>query len=158
RDVLDIARRRHQDSTVQFYLWDSVQYEHLTRVLGRHLRAILDSQEVRDLAWLFPPEELLPNAAQSTRRSPITIVPDVVRSVLAAPVAHTYTLFEVARCYHDEGLPSPQRGFHVHPLFEATLGDQVPSERAHEIWGRVTTPRHWQQQMDTYRETVRKRL
>lgn len=158
REILDAARQRHADTTVQFYLWDAVQYEHLTRVLGRHLRAILDNKEVRDLAWLFPPEELLPNAAQSTRRSPLTIVRDVVRAVLAAPVAHSYTLFEIARCYHEESLPAQFHEFNVHPLFEATLGDQVPSERAHEIWGRVTTPRHWQQQMDTYRETVRKRL
>jgi hypothetical protein len=79
RDVLDTARRRHQDSTVQFYLWDSVQYEHLTRVLGRHLRAILDNR--RCATWrAVPPEELPPNAAQSTR-SPLTIVRDVVRSV-----------------------------------------------------------------------------
>ena len=55
-------------------------------------------------------------------------------------------------------LPTNIANFNIHPLFGTPLSDQIPSERAHEIWSRVTAPRHWQQQMDTYRETVRKRL
>jgi hypothetical protein len=41
---------------VQFYLWDGLQYEHLVRIIGRHLPAILGDRTIRDLAWLFPPE------------------------------------------------------------------------------------------------------
>jgi hypothetical protein len=152
-------QQQHQWRTkVQFYLWDSLQFEHLTRVVGRHLQAILANPSINYLAWLFPPEELLPNPDMATRRSPITIVREVVRSLLAAPVAHYYSLVEVARIYHEPTLPTNIAGFSIHPLFSTPLSDQIPSERAHEIWGRVTVPRHWQQQMDIYRETVRKRL
>lgn len=155
-----LSNQRRQDyrTRVQFYVWDSLQYEHLMRVIGRHLSAILSNQNISYLAWLFPPEDLLPNPDLATRRSPITIVREVVRSLLAAPIAHHYGLIEVARTYHAASLPANISQFSIHPLFEVPLSDQIPSERAHEIWARITTPNHWQQQMATYQETVRKRL
>jgi hypothetical protein len=166
--ALTPQRRIDYRTKVQFYLWDTLQYEHLARVVGRHLQAILQNQDLSYLAWLFPPEELLPNPDMATRRSPITVVRDVVRSQLAAPVAHYYSLIEVARAYHDQRTAqyvAQQRAanpayvpFAVNPLFGTPLSDQIPSERAHEIWSRVTTPRHWQQQMSTYQRTVGIRL
>ncbi|MBI5531782.1 MAG: AAA family ATPase [Deltaproteobacteria bacterium] len=143
---------------LQVYIWDSLQYDHLARVIGRHLHAILANQNLSYLAWLFPPEELLENPDSIVRRSPITIVRDVIRSMLAAPIPHYYSLLEVARIFHQAGLPANVATFNVHPLFATSLSDQIPSERAHEIWCRITTPRHWQQQMQTYVETVKKRL
>lgn len=151
-------QRQPWRTKVQFYLWDSLQYDHLTRVVGRHLQAILQNQDLSYLAWLFPPEELLPNPDLATRRSPLTIVRDVVRSLLAAPIPHYYSLVEVARIYHEANLPANIATFNINPLFGTPLSDQIPSERAHEIWSRVTKPRHWQQQLATYSETVRKRL
>jgi len=156
--ILTDARNRNARTTVQFYIWDSVQYNHLTRIIGRHLQAILADQTIQHLAWLFPPEELLPNPAMETRRSPITIVREVVRTLLAAPIPHYYTLFHTARVYHQTSLPSQVAAFSVHPLFEDTLSDQIPSERAHEIWARVTRPRSWSNQLVTLRETVIKQL
>lgn len=156
--ILTDARNRNADTTVQFYIWDSIQYKHLTRIIGRHLQAILADQSIQHLAWLFPPEELLPNPAMETRRSPITIVREVVRTLLAAPIPHYYTLFHTARVYHQASLPQQVAAFSVHPLFEDTLSDQIPSERAHEIWARVTQPRPWLDQLLTLRETVTKQL
>ena len=165
---LSPQRRQFYRTKVQFYIWDSLQYEHLTRVIGRHLPAILANQNINYLAWLFPPEDLLPNPDLATRRSPITLVREVVRSLLAAPIPHHYGLIPVARVYHDQYTAQQTAQhlavnpsfvpFSIHPLFSVPLSDQIPSERAHEIWGRITTPRHWQQQMATYQETVRKRL
>jgi hypothetical protein len=156
--VLAEARALHAETTVQFYLWDSLQYDHLTRVIGRHLQAVLKDRTVQYLAWLFPSEELLPNPQLTTRRSPITRVREVIRSVLAAPIPHYYTLLEVARRYHEERLPEQAARFSIHPLFEDALSDQVPSERAHEIWSRATGARSWQQSLATLTETVQKRL
>ncbi len=158
RAILDDARSRNPDTTVQFYVWDTLQYEHLARVIGRHLPAILRDQGIAHLAWLFPPEEVLPNPALVSGKSPITIVREVVRAVLAAPVPHYYTLLDVARQYHQSSLPENTAKFSVHPLFEVALSDQIPSERAHEIWTKATTPRHWSSQLGTLSETVRKRL
>jgi hypothetical protein len=160
-------RTAHRTS-VQFYIWDTLQFDHLTRVIGRHLPFILANTTVNYLAWLFPPPELLPNADMATRRSPITIVRDVIRTLLAAPIPHYYGLLEVARIYHDhrteqyavqQRLAKPDFVlFDTHPLFGTSLSDQIPSERAHEIWSHVTTPKHWSDQLATYRRTVTTRL
>ncbi len=155
---LSPQRRQDYRTKVQLYLWDSLQYDHLTRVIGRHLPAILANQNINYLAWLFPPEDLLPNPDLATRRSPITLVREVVRSLLAAPIPHHYGLIPVARVYHEASLPANVAHFNIHPLFSVPLSDQIPSERAHEIWGRITNPRPWQGQLATYMETVRKRL
>ena len=106
---------------------------------------------------LFPPEEVVPTASLSTRRSPVTVVKEVVRSVLAAPVPHYYSMLEVARCYHEQGLPASIARFSVHPLFEDILSDQIPSERAHEIWTKSANP-PFGQQYQRLVETVEKRL
>jgi DNA replication ATP-dependent helicase Dna2 len=46
----------------------------------------------------------------------------------------------------------------VSPLFEDPLSDQIPSERAHEIWSRAGGARPWNQQLRQLEETVRVRL
>ncbi|HLI27831.1 MAG TPA: AAA domain-containing protein [Chloroflexota bacterium] len=154
--LLQTAQQADPKATVQCYLWDSLEYEHLKRVVGRHLPAILSDQSLDHLAWLFPPPELLPNPKLATRRSPLTLVRDVVRAVLAAPIPHYYTLLATARVYHPPDTLA--KAFSVHPLFEDPLSDQIPSERAHEIWARTVHPRHWQEQLGTLVETVRRRL
>lgn len=159
RSILSEAENLDHETKVQVYLWDSLEYDHLTRIIGRHLQAILDNREMRDLAWLFPPENLLPNARISTRRTPITMVREVVRAVLAAPIAHYYTLLETARNYHRDDLPENVARFGVHPLFEDALSDQIPSERAHEIWSRSTDGRrNWLAQLGTLQQTTGRRL
>ena len=157
--LLTEARSQNEEITIQFYLWDQLQYDHLTRVIGRHLQAILDNHDLNYLAWLFPSEELLANPNTVTRRSMITIVRDVVRTLLAAPIPHYYTLLGLARIYHKPTLPEGIAWFSIHPLFEDPLSDQIPSERAHEIWSRSTSLRRpWQQQMRVLDETIGKRL
>ena len=66
-------------------------------------------------------------------------------------------LLATARRYHDASLPANVAAFSIHPLFEDALSDQVPSERAHEIWTHSTRP-HWTEQIGVLRETVTKRL
>jgi DNA replication ATP-dependent helicase Dna2 len=156
-DILTTARAGDPETTVQFYVWDQLEAKHLARVVGRHLEAILARGSLQYLAWLFPPDELLPNPTQSTRRSPLTIVRDVVRAVVAAPVAHYYALLPLARTFHSPRLPQHLRDFNVHPLFEDYLGDQIPAERAHEIWSRSAQP-PWLDQVNILQRTVARRL
>lgn len=170
--ILEEARIENEDTRVQFYLWDSLQYNHLTRVIGRHLNEILDSGNISHLAWLFPPEELLPNpqmvGPRTITRSPsrrsnitgnlITIVRDVIRTQLAVPIPHYYSLIRTAQIYHNPDHYVVSQ-FHVHPLFEDALSDQIPSERAHDIWSRSTAShRYWRDQMDIFEETVKRKL
>ncbi|HMA33493.1 MAG TPA: ATP-binding protein [Chloroflexia bacterium] len=152
------ASGRREPSTMQVYIWDSLQFRHLQRVIGRHLGKILGYQarpQLASLAWLFPPEDVLPSP-QLQRPSPITIVQEAVSELTALPVPHYYSLLRTVAVYHRPQVP-PTR-FRVHPLFQAPLSDQIPSERTHEIWHRVTRPRHWSQLLRIYQETVGRKL
>ena len=124
----------------QIYLWDQISYEHLCRVVGRHLKALLQNDELRNLAWLFPAEESLTNPEHASRASAITIVENVVRASLAAPIPHHYALMGVARVYHPARIENPGAMFRVHPAAAAP--------EAAEFWGKtigIVTPHRAQQ-------------
>jgi hypothetical protein len=127
-------------------------------VIGRHLPAIIGNNQLRQLAWLFPPETVVANPDVSDRKSPLTIVRDVVRAIVAAPVPHYYSLLNVAREYHSSRTLAPWNQFRVSGMFEDPLSDQIPSERAHEIWSRATGTRPWNTQLQQLESTVKTRL
>ena len=73
--------------------------------------------------------------------------------------SYYYSLSELARLYHPTGFDPKLASFSVHPLFEDPLSDQIPSERAPEIWSRsANLNRPWMQQMQTFERTVKTRL
>lgn len=156
--ALQAARQAYQHSTFQVYIWDSITYDHLVRVIGRHLQAILQNQALSKLAWLFPPESIVANPDLSDRRCPITIIRDVIRAIVAVPVPHYYSLLNTARAYYSSRTQQPYNLFQVPFLFEDALSDQVPSERTHEIWSRATGSRHWNVQLQNLNNTIRTKL
>lgn len=157
-NAMQWAQQLKQDATVQVYIWDSLTYQHLTRVIGRHLASFMQNRNLRRLAWLFPPDTLVANPDLSDRMCPVTIVREVIRGVVAAPVPHYYSLLNVAREYHSSHTQAPFNQFRVPGLFEDPLSDQVPSERAHEIWSRAGAPRPWNQQLNQLEQTIRVKL
>lgn len=152
------AQAQLANATVQVYLWDTLTYSHLVRVVGRHLASVIRNRVLRRLAWLFPPDAVVANPDLSDRMSPLTIVRDVIRAVVAAPVPHYYSLLNVAREYHSQHTRAPYSLFQVPLLFEDPLSDQIPSERAHEIWSRASGARPWNQQLQQLDRTVRVRV
>lgn len=155
QNITDEVKRLYADSTYQIYVWDSIQFNHLRRIVGRHLESIVQNQRIKDLAWLFPAEETVENPDMQ-RESPITIVKDCINAFAALPIPHYYSLLQTARIYGD---PEHESSFHVHPLFEDALSDQIPSERIHEIWTKISTPfLNWSSQLNIMNETTQKRL
>jgi DNA replication ATP-dependent helicase Dna2 len=142
---------RNPLSTYQIYLWDEAQRKHLVRLVGRHLPHILADSQLRGLAWLFPPPELLQQPEDASRQSPITLVANVVNNTVAVPIAHYYQLIEVARFYAD----APPAMVSVHPLYQEPMSDLIPAERVHEYWRRRG---RWTETQDLIQETVRKKL
>lgn len=160
QDEQDAASNRRGDtdkpdklkrSTYQIYLWDEAQRKHLVRVVGRHLDAILADPKLRDLAWLFPPAELLVHPEDASYNSPFTLVSSVVQNTVAVPVPHRYTLLEVVQTYRPEGSNAP----FVHPLYQDPLSDLIPSERIHEMW---TQRGDWLETANEIRQTTRRKL
>lgn len=157
--ALSDATKADPNATVQIYIWDSVTYEHILRVIGRNLQHILADGNLKKLAWLFPPEEVLENFKLRSSNAPITIVRNAVQALIASPIPHYYSLLNLARAYQ---LPPKPGGtpfdYLVAAIFEDPLSDQVPSERAHEIWTRMGAPRPWSQQVTQLRSTVTTKL
>ena len=142
--------RKTERSTYQIYIWDQSQQKHLIRLIGRHLPFILADPDIRTLAWLFPPPELLQNAEDATRQSPITLVANVVSNTVAIPVAHHYRLMDVAEFMKPPSLPAPS----VHPLYEEPFSDLIPAERIHEWWNRIG---QWDEKQTQIKKTTQKK-
>lgn len=161
KDVADSRREnpfkekdtRYHYSSYQIYLWDEAQRKHLVRLIGRHLTQILADPDLKSLAWLFPPPELLQHAEDATRKSPITIVSTVINNVIAVPVRHHYTLLDVIKTYKPETLAAPI----IHPLYLEPMSDLIPAERIHEWWTRDKR-RDWHEVQTTIRETSQKKV
>ena len=91
--------------------------------------------------------------------APITIVRNAIQALVAAPIPHYYSLLGLARTYAPPLKPGAAPfEFRVPVIFEDPLSDQVPSERAHEIWTRMGQPRPWSQQVGQLRTTVTMKL
>lgn len=121
------------NATAQVFVWDEVQARHMKRVMERHLESPEIQNRFMDLVWLFPPESVMRNP-EVEKQSPVTVIKPALRQLAGLPIEYDYTLLESARVYHG---PTAAPGmFHVHRLFEAPLNDQIPFERAHEIWTR----------------------
>jgi hypothetical protein len=140
-----------RSSTYQIYLWDEAQRRHLVRLMGRYLPNILADRSLSGLAWLFPPPELLQNAEEATRKSPITIVSEVINNTVAVPVAHHYQLIEVVSNFRPTGMNSPS----LHPLYTEPMSDLIPAERIHEWWTRLG---NWNQTQTLIRETNERKV
>lgn len=131
--------------TFQCYVWDELTIKHLQRVFGRHLADILADPLASNLAWLFPPDQLFDDPNFSGAAGPISLVTDAVNAILAADIPHRYTLLQVADLFRHERLPE-EFTYNMSDLFRDPLSDQVPSERAHEIWTkREGPPRNYQE-------------
>jgi hypothetical protein len=148
-DTLDGRRNpRTVYSTYQLYLWDEAQRKHLIRLISRHLAYILSDSQIKDLAWLFPPPELMQKPQDATRQSPISIVANVVFNTIALPVPHYYRLTDVVETFRPnmDGTSAPS----IHPLYQEPMSDLIPAERIHEWWNRVGK---WDEKQDLIRHT-----
>ena len=154
--LLNDAQSADSRADVQAYVWDTVTFEHLTRVVGRHLGRIMATGRLARLAWLFPPEEVL-DAPHLARSPAVSVVRDAVRGLLSLDAAHTYTLLETARRYYGAGYPNSD--FWVPMFWSDPFTDQIPPERAHQLWrGRMTpnAPTATQLQSDLNRTVTTK--
>jgi len=140
-------------STYQIYLWDESQRKHLIRLIGRHLPYVLADPQLKGLAWLFPPPELMQPSEDASRQSPITLVSNVISNTIAIPIPHHYRLLDVVQTY----LPSSHSSSppHFHPHYQEPMSDLIPAERIHEYWQRVG---RWTETQELIQETARKKI
>ena len=120
--------------SAHIFFWDGLEIRQLRRMFERHMEHADVVGLIELLVRIFPPEKVLPDP-DLFKSQPGTAVKDVVKLLLGLPLAHDYTLLEVANAFYPdlnaEGRPFQYRlpfGFHT------DLADQIPFERAYEIW------------------------
>lgn len=151
------GRKRKERSSYQLYFWDKNQYEHFLRLVGRYLEYILNDDALRDLAWLFPAEQMHPDPSLASARSPITIVSDAINTHLAANIRHHYSLLEV----YNQFVAEEKYRYRLHPLYFNPMADQLPSDRMHVVWAQVEDAEieeDWFETIGEATETNRKRI
>jgi hypothetical protein len=133
---------RRQQKRLHFYIYDSLDLLTLKGLVERHL---FDSEppellaELSNLIRLFPPESVLPDA-ETFRTIPATVVVQMLRTLVALPVAYGYDLRTVSEIYQ------PERGgyrFRTPYGFSWEHSNQIAFERIHDVWN--NTPFTYQQ-------------
>jgi hypothetical protein len=157
-NIIQDLQAQAPSATFQVYLWSALERAQLTTMMGRHLNAVAANGSLRALMWLFPSDDVVQEASQAGVGGPITIVGDILRAVLAAPVSHVYTLLDVARCYNAGISKNPARDYTVDQWFDQPLTDQLPNERAHEVWSRSPSKPYWQDVLQGLERAVKTKL
>ena len=95
------------------------------------------------LIRLFPPDAVLPDP-DLFKSQPGTLVKEVLRVLLGLPLPHDYTLLETANTFY----PRVDATGKVYPFrlpfgFTTAMSDQIPFERAYELWQDTIFLRHY---------------
>ena len=142
---LDAANRvapPGDQQTAHFYVWDNMEARQLARVVARHA----GNEEVMDhaafLLRVFPPEGELANP-EDWKSQPLTIVKPVIRNLFALPVPFEYTLMDARNWLDPYIVDGVHRKLRHIWGFSTDMSDQIPLERAYEIWQDKPMLRKW---------------
>lgn len=130
--------------SLQFFFWDELEIRHLRSVLGRYRHDTEFAATASEVLSMFPPEDVLPEPELFCTQ-PATIVKRVVQQLIGLPLECDYGLLDTANVLYPaldaEGKPRFVRK-HAYG-FSSPLSDQIPYERAYELWsGQVELRRY----------------
>lgn len=132
---------RRTQKRLHFYIYDTLDVLTLKGLVERHL---FDAEppellaELSNLVRLFPPESVLPDA-ETFRTIPATVVVQMLRTLVALPVAYGYDLRTVSDIYQ------PERGgyrFRTPYGFSWEHSNQIAFERIHDVWNSTPFTHH----------------
>jgi hypothetical protein len=125
------------------FFWDSLEVRQLKRMFERHMQHPDVIELIEVLTRFFPPDTLLPDP-DAFKSQPGTILKEVLRMLVGLPVAHDYSLFEAANSFYpnlrEDGTPYR---FDLPFGFITPMSDQIPFERAYELWQDKIFVRHF---------------
>ncbi len=125
------------------FFWDMLEVRQLKRMFERHMQHSDVIELIEMLIRFFPPDNLLPDP-DAFKSQPGTIVKEVLRMLIGLPVVHDYSLFDVANSFFPnirrDGTPYK---FDLPFGFVTPMSDQIPFERAYELWQDKIFIRHF---------------
>lgn len=120
--------------SAHIFFGDGLEVKQLKRMFERHMEneQVVDMIEL--LIRMFPPDSILPDP-DMFKSQPGTVVKDVLNMLFGLPIAHDYTLFEVANIFYPYVNKEGKQFVYQAPFgFETVMSDQIPYERAYELW------------------------
>jgi len=120
---------RRRQKRLHFYSYDPLDVATLKSLIERHLFASEPPElltELGNLVRLFPPESVLPDA-ETFRTIPATVVVQMLRTLVALPIAYGYDLRAVSTIYGDYSFRTPYG-------FSWEHSNQIAFERIHDVW------------------------
>lgn len=120
--------------SAHIFFWDGLEVKQLKRMFERHMEnpQVVDMIEL--LIRMFPPDSILPDP-DMFKSQPGTVVKDVLNMLFGLPIAHDYTLFDVANIFYPSINKAGEPFVYQAPYgFETVMSDQIPYERAYELW------------------------
>ena len=125
------------------FVWDMLEMRQLRRMFERHMQHPDVVEVIELLLRLFPPDTVLPDP-DLFKSQPGTVVKEVLRVLLGLPLPHDYTLLETANTFY----PRVDATGKVYPFrlpfgFTTAMSDQIPFERAYELWHDTIFLRHY---------------
>lgn len=146
QQVVDTAKRAAKDARsaaayaqrramrqLHFYIYDTLDLLALRSLVERHL---FDAEppelliEISNLTRIFPPESVLPDA-ETFRTIPATVVVQMLRTLVALPVAYGYDLRRVSEHYQPA---KSSFQFRTPYGFSWEHSNQIAFERIHDVW------------------------
>lgn len=141
---------RDKKLKAHIFFWDGLEIKQLKRMIERHLEHPSVVEKVELLLRLFPPDNSLPDP-EMFKSQPGTIVKEVFRTLFGLPVPFDYTLLEVANSFYPTrkkdgtifkfDLPYGFKSELSKDVFALT--DQIPFERAYELWQNHVMLKHF---------------
>lgn len=125
------------------FFWDMLEVRQLKRMFERHMQNPDVVELIEVLTRFFPPDSLLPDP-DAFKSQPGTIVKEVLRMLVGLPVAHDYSLFDAANSF----FPNVREDGTLYKFdlpfgFATPMSDQIPFERAYELWQDKIFVRHF---------------
>jgi hypothetical protein len=133
-DELNSTLSKGEKISVHFFFWDSLEVKQIGRMFERHISDPEVAEKTELLIRFFPHKNEIPDP-DIFKSQPGTIVREVFRTMVGVPVAHDYTLFEVANSFYP--FQKEDGSFFKYGVpygFEYPMTDQIPMERAYELW------------------------
>jgi hypothetical protein len=125
------------------FVWDMLEMRQVRRMFERHMQHPDVVELIELLIRLFPPDTVLPDP-DLFKSQPGTVVKEVLRVLLGLPLPHDYALLETANTFY----PRVDASGTVYPFrlpfgFTTAMSDQIPFERAYELWQDTIFLRHY---------------
>lgn len=125
---------KNRQLSSHIFFWDMLEVRQLRRMFARHMNHpdVVDLIEL--LIRLFPPDDFLPDP-DLFKSQPGTVVKEVIRLLIGLPIPHDYTLLDTANNFFPVQTASGNPYQFPKPYgFITPMSDQIPFERAYELW------------------------